>query len=57
MTDPTRGTPTGEPLPLQLLPVAASSDTGTLDFLDYGKAVTVEVPPAAQTIDVTKLGN
>lgn len=48
---------TGEPLPLQLLPVAASSDTGTLDFLDYGKAVTVEVPPAAQTIDVTKLGN
>ena len=46
----------GEPLPLQLLPVAGTSDSGTLDFLDYGKAVTVEVPPAAQTIDVTKLG-
>lgn len=47
----------GEPLPLQLLPQAGGTDSGTLDFLDYGKAVTVEVPPAAQTIDVTKLGN
>lgn len=48
---------TGEPVPLQLLPEAGGSDSGTLDFLDYGKAVTVEVPPAAQTIDVTKLGH
>lgn len=47
----------GEPLPLQLLPEAGGADSGTLDFLDYGKAVTVAVPPAAQTIDVTKLGN
>lgn len=47
----------GEPLPLQLTPEGSGSDTGSLDFLDYGKSVTVAVPPADQTIDVTKLGN
>ncbi len=35
---------------------AGGGDSGRLDFLDYGKAVEVPVPPAAETIDVTKLG-
>lgn len=48
---------TGEPVPLQVAPKAGSSESGSLEFLDYGKSVDVEVPPAAQTIDVTKLGN
>lgn len=48
---------TGEPLPLQLAPAAGGGDSGLLEFLDYGKAVEVPVPPAAETIDVTKLGN
>lgn len=47
---------TGEPLPLQLSPAAGGGDSGQLDFLDYGKGVEVPVPPAAETIDVTKLG-
>lgn len=48
---------TGEPLPLQVAPKSGSGDSGSLDFLDYGKSVDVTVPPAAETIDVTKLGN
>lgn len=47
---------TGEPLPLQVAPDTAGGEKGSLDFLDYGKSVEVAVPPAAQTIDVTKLG-
>jgi hypothetical protein len=48
----------GEPVPLQITPEGAKTgDTsGSLDFLDYGKSFDVAVPPAAQTIDVTKLG-
>lgn len=46
----------GEPLPLQILPDTAGGEAGQLDFLDYGEPVTVETPPAAQTIDVSKLG-
>jgi len=47
----------GEPYPLQLAPEAGSGETGSLDFLDYGEPVTVETPPAADTVDVTKLGS
>lgn len=47
----------GEPVPLQVAPDTAGGEKGSLDFLDYGKSVEVPVPPAAQTIDVTKLGN
>jgi hypothetical protein len=47
---------TGEALPLQILPDAGAKESGQLDFLEYGKAVTVPEPPAAQVIDVSKLG-
>jgi hypothetical protein len=47
----------GEPYPLQLAPVAGSGETGSLDFLEYGEPVEVETPPAADTVDVTKLGS
>jgi len=46
----------GEPYPLQLAPEAGSGETGYLDFLEYGEPVTVQAPPAADTVDVTKLG-
>jgi hypothetical protein len=46
----------GEPLPLQLAPLANSKEQGTLDFLDYGKPVEVTQPPAAQVVDLDKLG-
>ena len=46
---------TGQPVPLQLAPSAGSAGEGSFDFLDYGKPVDVPVPPAAETIDVTKL--
>jgi hypothetical protein len=49
----------GEPLPLQLAPgkSSKSTDTGSLDFLDYGKAVELPAtPPEAQVVDVSKLG-
>lgn len=45
----------GEPYPLQLAPEAPGGDQGQLDFLEFDAPVTVEVPPAAQTVDVTKL--
>jgi hypothetical protein len=44
---------TGEPLPLEVLPQAGGTDTGKVDFVDYGAAVTAAAPPAAQTVDVT----
>jgi hypothetical protein len=44
---------TGEPLPLEVLPQAGGTDTGKVDFLDYGAAVDATPPPAAQTVDVT----
>jgi hypothetical protein len=47
---------TGEPYPLQLVPTEAGQE-GQVDFLDYGKPVDLKEPPAAETIDVKKLGN
>ncbi|HST65060.1 MAG TPA: hypothetical protein VLM05_07705 [Mycobacteriales bacterium] len=44
---------TGEPLPLEVLPQAGGTDTGKVDFLDYGVAVNPAAPPAAQTVDVS----
>jgi hypothetical protein len=46
----------GEALPLQILPESGGKDVGQLDFLDYGQTVNVDEPPAAQVIDVAKLG-
>jgi hypothetical protein len=46
---------TGEPVPLELAPTSGSATEGSFDFLDYGKSVDVAVPPAALTIDSTKL--
>jgi hypothetical protein len=46
---------TGEPVPLQLAPTAGAGNEGSFDFLDYGKPVDVAAPPAAQTVDSTKL--
>ena len=46
----------GEPYPLQLVPDANSKDQGSLSFSEYGEKVEVEIPPAAQTVDVAKLG-
>lgn len=45
----------GEPVPLQLAPSSGAGNEGSFDFLDYGKPVDVAVPPAAQTVDSTKL--
>jgi hypothetical protein len=45
----------GEPVPLQLTPSSGSGNEGLFDFLDYGKPIDVAAPPAAQTIDATKL--
>jgi hypothetical protein len=45
----------GQPLPLEALPQAGGTDTGKVDFLDYGAQVDVQVPPAAQTVDVNAL--
>jgi hypothetical protein len=53
----------GDPLPLRLTPEGTKAtgstpaESGSLDFTDYGKSFEVPVPPAAETIDVTKLGN
>lgn len=46
---------TGEPVPLQLTPSSGGNNEGSFDFLDYGKPVDVTAPPAAQTVDATKL--
>jgi hypothetical protein len=46
----------GDPVPLQLVPEGKTDDTGTLDFLDYGKSVDLAAPPADQTVDVSQLG-
>jgi hypothetical protein len=45
----------GQPLPLEALPQSGGTDTGKVDFLDYGAPVDVQVPPAAQTVDVNAL--
>lgn len=47
---------TKDSLPLQIVPEASGKDVGQLDFLDYGETVDVQEPPAAQVIDVAKLG-
>lgn len=46
---------TGEPYPLQLVSGPQVKGKGTIQFVDYGKAVTVPEPPADTVIDVTKL--
>jgi hypothetical protein len=46
---------TGQPYPLQI--VSTGTDSGKIDFTDYGATVAVEAPPAAQVVDVSKLGN
>jgi hypothetical protein len=46
---------TGEPVPLEAKPDAGGTDTGKVDFVDYGAAVDVPTPPAAQTVDVSVL--
>lgn len=45
----------GEPVPLQLTPSSGGGNEGSFDFLDYGKPVDVAAPPAAETVDSTKL--
>jgi hypothetical protein len=45
----------GEPVPLEAKPDAGGTDTGKVDFVDYGAAVDVPTPPAAQTVDVSVL--
>lgn len=47
---------TGDPVPLQIVPEAGGGDAGQLDFLDYGKTVDVQAPPASQVVDASKLG-
>jgi hypothetical protein len=47
----------GDAVPLQVVPDKAGEDAGQLDFLDYGDAVDVQAPPAAQTVDASTLGN
>ena len=46
---------TGEPYPVRIEPDANSGEQGALDFSGYGEKVTVEVPPADQVVDVSKL--
>jgi hypothetical protein len=46
---------TGEPVPLEVKPEAGGTDTGKVDFVDYGAAVDVPTPPAAQTVAVSAL--
>jgi hypothetical protein len=46
---------TGEPVPLEAKPEAGGTDTGKVDFVDYGATVDVPTPPAAQTVDVSAL--
>jgi hypothetical protein len=47
---------TGKPYPLEIAPAPGSSDSGKIDFTDYGKDVDLTAPPAASVIDVAKLG-
>jgi hypothetical protein len=46
----------GEPVPLQLAPGPKSKEQGNLDFEDYGKPAEIKAPPAAQVVDLDKLG-
>jgi hypothetical protein len=46
---------TGQPVPLEAKPDAGGTDTGKVDFIDYGAAVDVPTPPATQTVDVNVL--
>lgn len=43
----------GQPYPLQ---VAPNSGGGKVDFLDWNKPVTINPPPAAEVVDISKLG-
>jgi len=45
----------GEPYPLQIASTA-QSESGTVDFLDFGSPVTVTRPPPDQVVDTSKLG-
>ena len=45
----------GEPYPVRIEPSAGSTEKGSLDFSGYGEKTTVEVPPADQVVDVSKL--
>lgn len=44
----------GEPYPLRI--EGGSGETGGLDFSEYGKPLTVQAPPAAQVVDIGKIG-
>jgi hypothetical protein len=48
----------GEPYPLQVVPSGSSKrdESGSLEFLDYGKPVKVTAPSADEVVDVSKLG-
>lgn len=45
----------GEPYPLRAEPSADSADTGSIEFLDWNKEVTLTAPPADQVLDVAAL--
>ena len=46
---------TGQPVPVEAAPQAGGTDSGKIDFLDYGAAVDVPVPAASETVDVSAL--
>jgi hypothetical protein len=48
---------TGKPYPLKIVqvPTTASADSGSLEFSDFGKPVTLTEPPADQVLDTTGL--
>jgi hypothetical protein len=46
---------TGQPVPIEAAPDAGGTDSGKIDFLDYGAPVDVPVPAAGQTVDVSTL--
>jgi hypothetical protein len=46
---------TGEPVPLEAKPETGGTDTGKIDFVEYGAPVDVATPAAAQTVDVNAL--
>jgi hypothetical protein len=48
---------TGQPYPLQLTDTSQTANAGTLDFLDYGRPLTLTPPPADLVIDTSKLGS
>jgi hypothetical protein len=46
---------TGQPVPVEAVPEAGGTDSGKIDFVDYGAAVDVPVPAASETVDVSAL--